>query len=77
VAENLKFCDGQPPLTLVEVLAQIRYRAEAVPAQLRLAGDGSAEVRFENAQRAVTPGQAVVFYEGERVLGGGTISGRL
>jgi tRNA-specific 2-thiouridylase len=34
---------------------------------------GEAEVRFERPQRAVTPGQAVVFYDGERVIGGGTI----
>jgi tRNA-specific 2-thiouridylase len=33
----------------------------------------TAEVRFEAPQRAVTPGQAVVFYDGERVIGGGTI----
>jgi len=77
VADGLKFCDERCPQTRVDVLAQIRYRAEAVPAELRLTGGGSAELRFDKPQRAVTPGQAVVFYEDERVLGGGTISGRL
>jgi tRNA-specific 2-thiouridylase len=37
----------------------------------------SAEVRFDTLQRAVTPGQAAVFYDGDRVRGGGTIQSRL
>jgi tRNA-uridine 2-sulfurtransferase len=76
VADDLRFCDDSPPESPLPVLARIRYRAEAVPASLSITGD-RAEVRFECPQRAVTPGQAVVFYEGDRVLGGGTISGRL
>jgi tRNA-specific 2-thiouridylase len=76
VAEDLTFCGGETPGTPLAVQVRIRYRAEAVPAELRLAGS-QAEVRFARPQRAVTPGQAVVFFDGERVLGGGTISGRL
>jgi len=76
VAEDLRFCDGAPPPAPLAVNARIRYRAEAVPAELRLDG-GRAEVRFETPQRAVTPGQAVVFYDGDRVVGGGTILDRL
>ena len=76
VADGLRFCDGTPPETPLGARAQIRYRAEAVSSEVRLDGD-RAEVRFESPQRAVTPGQAVVFYEGDRVLGGGTISRRL
>jgi tRNA-specific 2-thiouridylase len=60
----------------VLVDARIRYRSEPVPASARIQ-DGRAELRFEKAQRAVTPGQAVVFYSGERVVGGGTIVRRL
>jgi len=76
VAEDLSFCGGVAPEGPLAVQARIRYRAEAVPAELRVA-DGRAEVRFQEPQRAVTPGQAVVFYDGERVVGGGTIAGRL
>lgn len=53
---------------------QIRYRSPAVPAWVRISGDGSrAEVTFETPVRAVTPGQAAVFYRDEAVLGGGFI----
>ena len=76
LADGLTFCSGEAPEGSVSVQARIRYRSEAAPAELRVSGD-RAEVRFEHPQRAVTPGQAVVFYDGEQVLGGGTISGRL
>jgi tRNA-specific 2-thiouridylase len=76
VAEDLAFCAGETPAATLAVDARIRYRSEPAPAALSVSG-GTADVRFERPQRAVTPGQAVVFYEGERVVGGGTISGRL
>ena len=53
--------------------AKIRYRHEPTPARVRVLPDGRAHVEFEQAQSAVTPGQAVVFYDGDRVLGGGWI----
>ncbi len=77
VAEDLAFISGNPPASDLAVEARIRYRAPAVPATLHPLPDGRAEVRFARPQRAVTPGQAVVFYDGERVLGGATIVGRL
>jgi tRNA-specific 2-thiouridylase len=52
---------------------KIRYRSPAVPARVRVDGD-TARVEFAAPQRAVTPGQAAVFYDGEVVLGGGVIS---
>ena len=54
--------------------AQIRYNGEAVPAQVRSTGPATAEVRFEAPQFAVAPGQAVVWYDGDTVLGGGWIT---
>ncbi len=75
-ADNLAFCGGDAPEEPIAVAARIRYRSEPVPAELNVLG-GMAEVRFARPQRAVTPGQAVVFYDGERVVGGGTIARRL
>ncbi len=72
-AEELSFVSGETPAGPVETEARIRYRSQPAPAVLTLRDDGRAEVRFRRPQRAATPGQAVVFYEGERVLGGGTI----
>ena len=52
--------------------AKIRYRHAGVSATV-LPNEAGAEVRFEEPVAAVTPGQAVAFYEGTRVLGGGWI----
>jgi len=53
--------------------AQIRYRAAPVSAAVQLLPAGKAEVRFAEPQRGLAPGQSVVFYAGEQVLGGGVI----
>ncbi|MBI2913873.1 MAG: tRNA 2-thiouridine(34) synthase MnmA, partial [Chloroflexi bacterium] len=76
VAEQLSFVDGRPPDRPIEVEARIRYRSQPAPALLTVTGDRG-DIRFRSPQRAITPGQAVVFYQGDRVLGGGTIVGRL
>ncbi len=57
----------------LSITVKIRYRSPHVPATLELLDDGRVRVRFAQPQRAVTPGQIAVFYEGERVLGGGVI----
>lgn len=63
----------EPPTTERRCAAKIRYRHSPVEAVVRPTSDSGAEVRFAEPQMAVTPGQAVVFYEGNRVLGGGWI----
>ena len=61
---------GAGPLTCQ---VQTRYRQVPVAAAVALNADGTAGVFFEQAVRAVTPGQAVVFYRDDRVVGGGWI----
>ena len=56
--------------------AKIRYNHSGAPCTLKDAGDGKVIVTFQEPQRAITPGQAVVFYQGEYVAGGGIILGK-
>ncbi len=64
---------ADPPDGPTECLAKIRYRHTPVPAVVTPLDDGQARVAFAEPQSAVTPGQAVVFYDDTRVLGGGWI----
>jgi tRNA-uridine 2-sulfurtransferase len=63
-----EFPSGPVPAT-----ARVRYRSREVPCTARRV-DGEVVVEFDEPQRAITPGQALVLYDGEYVLGGGTIS---
>jgi tRNA-uridine 2-sulfurtransferase len=54
---------------------KVRYRQPDQACQASLRADGALEIRFEHPQRAVTPGQFAVLYEGDRCLGGGVIEG--
>lgn len=62
-----------PPAGPLNCTAKIRYRHPGVAAVVTVLADGGAEARFNQPQPAVTPGQAVAFYDGTRVLGGGWI----
>ena len=64
-----------PPPPLAVVTVRIRHAAAEVPARLRLRADGHVIVEFATPQRAAAAGQAVTFYDGDRVLGGGIIEG--
>jgi tRNA-specific 2-thiouridylase len=63
----------EPPENGRSCEVKIRYRSRPVPATVRALADQTAEVVFVEPQLAVTPGQAAVFYDGTRVLGGGWI----
>jgi tRNA-uridine 2-sulfurtransferase len=63
----------EPPTTEIRAHVQIRHRHQAAPATVRAAADGRAEVAFDAPQIAITPGQAVVFYDDDVVVGGGWI----
>ena len=55
------------------VTAKVRYRHTEAPATVNPLPDGKIEVIFDEPQRAITKGQAVVLYDGDIVVGGGTI----
>ena len=58
----------------IRVLAKARYRQIEQPATVYPEENGYARVEFDSPQRAITPGQAVVLYDGDTVIGGGTIT---
>jgi tRNA-specific 2-thiouridylase len=62
-----------PPSDWLPVAAQIRHRHRPAAARVRALGGHRAELAFEAPQSAITPGQAVVFYNGDVVVGGGWI----
>jgi tRNA-specific 2-thiouridylase len=70
---NLLVGDDQLP---PRVMAQVRYRQRPVPATVELLDDDRFELRFDDPQFAVTVGQSAVFYDGDRLLGGGVIRER-
>ena len=72
-ATGVTWHDGPAPASTLRVEAQIRYRSPAATATVEPRGDDGAIVRFDEPQRAVTPGQAVVLYDDDRVVGGGWI----
>ncbi len=63
----------EEPAGSMPVAAQIRHHHQAAPATLRSLGHGHAAVVFDAPQLAISPGQAVVFYDGDAVVGGGWI----
>jgi tRNA-uridine 2-sulfurtransferase len=63
----------EPPMTL-EAMAKIRYNHPGTAATITPSSNGAARVKLHTPQRAITPGQACVFYQDELVLGGGWIA---
>src|ERR1041384_2603242 len=61
------------PRESVRAEVRVRYRHQAAPATIEPHANGRVRVRFDEPQRAITPGQATVFYRGDEVLGGGWI----
>jgi tRNA-specific 2-thiouridylase len=72
IANEVSYVSGEPPQEHMSVSAKIRYKSPEAKATLYPQGR-QARLVFEEAQRAITPGQAVVFYSDDVVLGGGII----
>jgi tRNA-uridine 2-sulfurtransferase len=72
VADSINWIEP-PEIEEFAAEVQVRYRSSAVPCRVRVGDDGACEALFDEAFPSVTPGQAAVFYRGERVLGGGWI----
>lgn len=73
LAGDLNFIPFEQPNGPFPAEVKIRYQASPAPAMITPLGDGQARVDFSVPQRSVTPGQAVVFYDGDELIGGGTI----
>ena len=71
---RINWIETEPPDKPISVQTRIRYRHREAESILTPLGRDRATVRFSKVQYAITPGQVAVFYEGERVLGGGWIA---
>jgi tRNA-specific 2-thiouridylase len=73
VAEDLSWVAGQPPEFPCRAAAKTRYRQPDQACTITQDENGNIHVEFDDKQRAVTPGQSVVFYKDDDCLGGGII----
>ncbi|CAM3097921.1 tRNA 2-thiouridine(34) synthase MnmA [Sporolactobacillus spathodeae] len=74
IAEKINWFSGEPKDSVFHCTAKFRYRQKDRPVMVHVLENGKLEVVFDNLEWAITPGQAVVFYDGEVCLGGATIA---
>lgn len=77
VADQLHWIGGTPPEAGMCCTARVRYRQPDQACVVESLGNGQLQLRFDQPQRAVTPGQSVVLYAGPACLGGGIIAQRI
>ena len=77
LCDKVNFMSVEDIVAPVRVKAKIRYNHGGEYCLIEKQGEDRVKCTFEKPVRAATPGQAVVFYDGEYVLGGGTIIGRV
>ncbi len=77
IVRDCNWISGCTPDNPVRCRVRIRYRQSEQPAMAVPMRDGRALIEFDEAQRAITPGQAAVFYDGDIVLGGGVIEAQI
>jgi tRNA-specific 2-thiouridylase len=73
-ADKVSWISEKPPETGSEVMIKIRYNSTETPGRLFPTATNTTHVEFYDKQRAITPGQAVVFYRGDELIGGGRIT---
>lgn len=71
--EAMDWINGRPPASEKRLTAKTRYRQSDVACRMVAQNDGSVRIAFDTPQRAVTPGQSLVLYDGDTCLGGGVI----
>ena len=74
IVRDINWIAGEAPKGEIRCKAKIRYRQKEQWATVMLIGETTVKLVFDEPQRAITPGQAAVLYNGDIVLGGGTIS---
>lgn len=72
-ASRLDWCNNKPLTQAIECAAKTRYRQADQPCRVLPLSEDRCQVSFYEPQRAITPGQSVVFYQGDTCLGGGVI----
>ena len=73
VAGDFIWTRGIIPEGTLKCKAKVRYRQKEQPCSVKVLENGNVEVIFDEPLRAITPGQSCVLYDGDEVLGGGTI----
>lgn len=73
IGTDVNFISGEPLIEPITAEVKIRYQSQGAKAVIMPAKEG-VRVVFDTPQRAVTPGQAAVFYDGDKVLGGATVA---
>lgn len=72
-ASDIHWVSGNEPKFPKKVEVKLRYRAPNAKASVKKLGEGNVEVKLEKPQRAITPGQSAVFYDGDKVIGGAVV----
>lgn len=72
-AKNFNFSAFDTPPAEFRASARVRYRQAEQPTTVRVTGENTVHITFDEPQRAITKGQAVVVYDGDVVIGGGEI----
>ena len=73
IAGDFNWTCGIVPDKEISCKAKIRYRQKEQPCKALVLDNGNVKVTFDEPQRAITPGQSCVLYDGDEVLGGGKI----